>query len=158
MDASTGRRSLVVKVTVGEDARERCSEGFTVAAAAASAGADVSLWLSGEAVWLATPGRAAGFDLAHAAPLDGILDLMLGSRHGHGLPPVRDASRPRCSRTSSPASSWRGRRRTSNRSSSRTPRWSSTDAARSEERLAVGARATLEGWSWRRVCASAATG
>ena len=79
MDASTGRRSLVVKVTVGEDARERCSEGFTVAAAAASAGAEVSLWLSGEAVWLATPGRAAGFDLAHAAPLDGILDLMLGA-------------------------------------------------------------------------------
>src|SRR6187549_1124638 len=78
MEASTGRRSLVVKITVGEDAKERCSEGFTVAAAAASAGAEVSLWLSGEAVWLATPGRAAGFDLPHAAPLDGILDLMLG--------------------------------------------------------------------------------
>jgi predicted peroxiredoxin len=78
MEAATRRRSLVVKVTVGEDARERCGEGFTVAAAAASAGADVSLWLSGEAVWLATPGRAAGFDLPHSAPLDGILDLLLG--------------------------------------------------------------------------------
>ncbi len=50
-----------------------------LAAAAASAGADVSLWLSGDAVWLATPGRAAGFDLAHAAPLDGMLDLLLGA-------------------------------------------------------------------------------
>ncbi len=79
MDASTGRRSLVVKVTVGDDARERCSEGFTVAAAAASAGAEVSLWLAGEAVWLATPGRAAAFDLMHAAPLDAILDLLLGA-------------------------------------------------------------------------------
>ncbi|MDP9319087.1 MAG: DsrE family protein [Actinomycetota bacterium] len=79
MEPSKGRRSLVVKVTVGEDAPERCSEGFTIAAAAASAGADVSLWLSGDAVWLATPGRAAGFDLAHAAPLDGMLDLLLGA-------------------------------------------------------------------------------
>jgi len=79
MNASTGRRSLVVTVTVGEDARERCSEGFTVAAAAASAGVEVLLWLSGEAVWLATPGRAAAFDLAHAAPLDGMLDLVLGA-------------------------------------------------------------------------------
>jgi predicted peroxiredoxin len=78
MEPSPGRRSLVVKVTVGDDAPERCSEGFTVAAAAASAGADVTLWLSGEAVWLATPGRAAAFDLPHAAPLDGILDLVLG--------------------------------------------------------------------------------
>jgi predicted peroxiredoxin len=79
MQASAGRRSLVVKVTVGTEAKERCSEGFTVAAAAASAGADVSLWLSGDAVWLATPGYAAGFDLPHSAPLDGILDLLLGA-------------------------------------------------------------------------------
>ncbi len=79
MALSTSRRSLVVKLTIGDDAAERCSEGFTTAAAAASAGADVSLWLTGEAVWLATPGRAAAFDLPHAAPLDGLLDLVLGA-------------------------------------------------------------------------------
>src|SRR5690242_3828646 len=79
MAPSTSRRSLVVLVTVGEEAAERCSAGFTIAAAAASAGASVSLWLSGEAAWLATPGRAASFALPHAAPLDGVLDLLLGA-------------------------------------------------------------------------------
>jgi predicted peroxiredoxin len=79
MAPSTSRRSLVVLVTVGEEAAERCSAGFTIAAAAASAGASVSLWLSGEAAWLATPGRAATFALPHSAPLDGVLDLLLGA-------------------------------------------------------------------------------
>ena len=50
-------RTLVVKVTAGEEAPERCLQGLTVAAVAASSGATVSLWLTGEAVWLATPGR-----------------------------------------------------------------------------------------------------
>lgn len=50
-------RALVVKVTAGEDAPERCLQGFTVSSVAAASGASVSLWLTGEAVWLATPGR-----------------------------------------------------------------------------------------------------
>lgn len=50
-------RSLVVKVTAGEDAPERCLQGFTVSAVAAASGVAVSLWLTGEAVWLATSGR-----------------------------------------------------------------------------------------------------
>ena len=50
-------RSLVVKVTAGEDAPERCLQGFTVASVAAASGASVSLWLTGESVWLAVPGR-----------------------------------------------------------------------------------------------------
>jgi predicted peroxiredoxin len=79
MAPSSTRRSLVVMLTVGEEAPERCNAGFTVAAAAASAGANVSLWLTGESVWLATPGRAAAFALPHAAPLDGLLDLLLGA-------------------------------------------------------------------------------
>lgn len=70
-------RALVVKVTVGDDQRERCNQGFTVASTAAAAGVDVSLWLTGEAVWLATPGRAAAFVLPHAAPLDTLLDAVL---------------------------------------------------------------------------------
>ena len=42
-------RSLVVKVTAGADAPERCAQAFTVAATAVAAGAEVSLWLTGDA-------------------------------------------------------------------------------------------------------------
>ncbi len=70
-------RSLVVKVTAGTDAPERCSQGFTVAATAVSAGVAVSLWLTGEAAWFSLPGRAELFDLPHAAPLHDLLDTLL---------------------------------------------------------------------------------
>ena len=50
-------RTLAVKVTVGEDAAERCLQGLTVSSVAAASGVEVSLWLTGEAVWLATSGR-----------------------------------------------------------------------------------------------------
>ena len=40
-------RPLVVKVTCGAEEPERCNQGFTVAATALAAGADVSLWLTG---------------------------------------------------------------------------------------------------------------
>ena len=50
-------RPLVVKVTAGDDAPERCLQGFTVASVAAVSGASVSLWLTGESVWLATGTR-----------------------------------------------------------------------------------------------------
>jgi predicted peroxiredoxin len=70
-------RSLVVKVTAGSDAPERCSQAFTVAAAAVAAGVPVSLWLTGESAWFALPGRAALFELPHAAPLSDLLDAVL---------------------------------------------------------------------------------
>jgi predicted peroxiredoxin len=70
-------RSLVVKVTAGADAPERCSQAFTVAAVAAAAGVDVSLWLTGESSWFALPGRAAEFELAHSQPLNELLDTVL---------------------------------------------------------------------------------
>lgn len=61
---------LVVKVTCGAEAPERCNQGLTVAATALAAGARVSLWLTGEAVDLARTG-SAGFVLEHAAdPLE----------------------------------------------------------------------------------------
>lgn len=61
---------LVVKVTCGAEAPERCNQGLTVAATALAAGAEVSLWLTGEAVDLARTG-AVGFTLEHAAdPLE----------------------------------------------------------------------------------------
>jgi predicted peroxiredoxin len=70
-------RSLVVKVTAGADAPERCAQAFTVAATALAAGVDVSLWLTGESAWFALPGRAVEFSLPHSAPLPDLLDAVL---------------------------------------------------------------------------------
>ena len=70
-------RLLVVKATAGADAPERCSQAFTVASTAAASGVDVSFWLTGESTWFALPGRAAQFELPHAAPLPDLLDLVL---------------------------------------------------------------------------------
>jgi len=69
--------SLVVKVTAGAERAEACNQAFTVAAAAVAAGVRVSLWLTGEAAWFAVPGKAAEFDLEHAAPLDALLATVL---------------------------------------------------------------------------------
>jgi predicted peroxiredoxin len=74
-------RTLVVKTTSGADAPERCAQAFTVAATAVAAGADVSLWLTGEAAWFAVPGRAAEFELPHSAPLEDLLaGILAGGR------------------------------------------------------------------------------
>ncbi|SEB78337.1 Predicted peroxiredoxin [Streptomyces sp. 2224.1] len=67
-------KKLVIKVTAGADAPERCSQAFTVAAVAVASGVEVSLWLTGESVWFALPGRAAEFELPHAAPLPELID------------------------------------------------------------------------------------
>lgn len=72
-------RDLVVKVTVGAEAAERMNQAFTVASAAAAAGANVSLWLTGEATWLAVPGRAEEFTLEKAAPVDELIAIVLES-------------------------------------------------------------------------------
>jgi predicted peroxiredoxin len=66
-------RPLVVKVTCGAEDPERCNQGFTVAATALAAGAEVSLWLTGEAAWFGVPGRAEAFDLPLATPLADLL-------------------------------------------------------------------------------------
>jgi predicted peroxiredoxin len=71
--------TLVIKVTAGTDAPERCSQAFTVAATALAAGAPVSLWLTGESAWFALPGRAVEFELPHAAPLGDLLDAVLAA-------------------------------------------------------------------------------
>ena len=70
-------RSLVVKVTCGAEDPERCNQAFTVAASAVAAGAEVSLWLTGESAWFALPGRAAEFSLSLAAPLDSLLQTVV---------------------------------------------------------------------------------
>ena len=74
---NTPSRSLVVKLTCGNEAPERMSQAFTVAATAVASGVSVSLWLTGEASWLATPGRAESFELPDAAPLAELRDAVL---------------------------------------------------------------------------------
>lgn len=69
---------LVVKVTCGAEAAERCNQGLTVASTALASGAEVSLWLTGEAVLLAQRG-ATGFALEHAAdPLELLAAVLEG--------------------------------------------------------------------------------
>lgn len=77
--APAGPAGLVVKVTAGAEAPERCNQGFTVAAAAVAAGASVRLWLTGDATWLAVPGRAGQLVLPHATALDRLLAVVLAS-------------------------------------------------------------------------------
>lgn len=68
-------RTLVVKCTTADP--EPSSQAFTVAATALAAGAEVSLWLTGEATWFAVAGRAEQHVLAHAAPLAELRDAVL---------------------------------------------------------------------------------
>ncbi|HEY3003598.1 MAG TPA: DsrE family protein [Kribbellaceae bacterium] len=70
-------RTLVIKLTAGAEAPERANQAFTVAATAVASGAEVSLWLTGDAVWFAVPGRADDFSLPHAAPLSELLAAVL---------------------------------------------------------------------------------
>mgnify|MGYP001316356889 CR=1 FL=1 len=72
-------RPLSLKVTAGAEDAERCNQGFPVAAAAAAAGAEVSLWLTGEAAWFGVPGRAEAFELPLATPLADLRDLVLAT-------------------------------------------------------------------------------
>jgi predicted peroxiredoxin len=70
-----GMRSLVVKVTAGDEAPERCLQGLTVASVAAASGARVSLWLTGESVWLVTPDR--DLLLPESPPASDLLQVVL---------------------------------------------------------------------------------
>lgn len=70
-------RRLIIKLTHGIEAPERLSQAFTVAATAVASGAGVSLWLTGEAVWLAVPGRAEEFVLPESPPLADLRDGVL---------------------------------------------------------------------------------
>jgi predicted peroxiredoxin len=69
-------RSLLVKVTAGAEDAERCNQGLTVSATAVAAGVEVSLWLTGDAVWFAVEGRAPDLGLEHAAPASDLLDAV----------------------------------------------------------------------------------
>jgi predicted peroxiredoxin len=70
-------RSLVLKVTVGKNDPERCNQAFTVAAAAAVSGVQLSVWLTGEASWLALPDGCPDLELAHSPPLPDLFSAVL---------------------------------------------------------------------------------
>lgn len=70
-------RQLVVKVTCGTEDPERLNQAFTVAASAVASGAQVSLWLTGEAAWLGLPGTAEAFELPLASPLAALRDAVI---------------------------------------------------------------------------------
>jgi predicted peroxiredoxin len=69
-------RSLVVKVTCGAEAAERANQGWTVAALGVAAGADVTVWLTGEAVWFAVPDRQPDLALPYATPVAELVETV----------------------------------------------------------------------------------
>lgn len=71
--------TLVVKLTAGGEALERANQALTVAATAAASGVSVSLWLTGEASWLAVPGHAEALSLPYAAPPADLIDAVLAA-------------------------------------------------------------------------------
>ena len=73
--------NLVIKLTCGLESPERVSQAFSVASAALSSEINVSFWLTGDAAYFALPGKAAEFELPHAAPLaDQLNALIAGAR------------------------------------------------------------------------------
>ena len=68
---------MVVKITTADDDLERCNQGWSVATSALAAGAEVSVWLTGEAVHFATPGFAADLRLPGAQPFEAAVAAVL---------------------------------------------------------------------------------
>ena len=62
-------RPLMVKITCGAEAAERANQAWTVAATALASGAEVGVWLTGEAVWFAVRDAQPDLGLEHATPV-----------------------------------------------------------------------------------------
>ena len=69
-------RSLIIKLTCGAEAAERSNQAWTVAAAGVAAGAAVTVWLTGDAVWFAVPDRQPDLGLAHATPVVDLVEIV----------------------------------------------------------------------------------
>ena len=72
----TAPRSLVVKITCGAEAAERANQAWTVAAMGVAAGADVTVWLTGEAVWFGTVDRAPDLALPFATSVAELVETV----------------------------------------------------------------------------------
>jgi predicted peroxiredoxin len=71
-----GPRHLMIKLTCGAEAAERANQAWTVAAMGVAAGARVTVWLTGEAVWFAVSGRQPELGLAHATPVGELVETI----------------------------------------------------------------------------------
>jgi len=69
---------LVIKCTWGLERPETLFQAFTVAATAASSGREVSLWLTGDAVWHAVAATPDA-ELAHSPNLSVLRDTILAT-------------------------------------------------------------------------------
>ena len=76
MSTEMSSRSLLIKITCGAEAPERANQAWTVAAMGIAAGAPVSVWLTGEAVWFAVPGRQPDLELQHATPVAELIETV----------------------------------------------------------------------------------
>lgn len=68
---------LVIKITSGAEALERCNQGWMVATMGLAAGAEVSVWLTGDAVRFALPGFGATIELEGAQSFALAVDTVL---------------------------------------------------------------------------------
>ena len=76
MSTPISTRSLIIKLTCGGEAAERANQAWTVAAMGIAAGAPVTVWLTGEAVWFAVPGRQPDLALPHATPVSDLVETV----------------------------------------------------------------------------------
>ena len=76
MSTEINVRSLLIKITCGAEAPERANQAWTVAAMGVAAGASVSVWLTGEAVWFAVPGRQPDMELPYATPVAELIETV----------------------------------------------------------------------------------
>jgi predicted peroxiredoxin len=76
MSTEMTMHSLLIKITCGAEALERANQAWTVAAMGVAAGAGVSVWLTGEAVWFAVPGRQPDLELQYAAPVADLIETV----------------------------------------------------------------------------------
>ena len=74
-----GFRPLAIKITCGAEAAERANQAWTVAATAIASGAEVAVWLTGEAVWFAVVGRQPDLELEHATPVAELIEAVRSS-------------------------------------------------------------------------------
>jgi len=67
---------LIIKITCGVEAAERANQAWTVAAMGVAAGAEVTVWLTGEAVWFAVRHRQPDLALDQATPVEDLVQTV----------------------------------------------------------------------------------
>ncbi len=76
MSTPISTRSLIIKLTCGAEAAERANQAWTVAAMGIAAGAPVTVWLTGEAVWFAVPSRQPDLAQPQATPVSDLVETV----------------------------------------------------------------------------------